>query len=72
MLRFVVDRVKETPVESLCVLSAQANDVAEFVAMLEPIVPDTEIIVGTIGPVVGVHTGPGAMGVNWFEPPARS
>ena len=68
-LRFVVDRVKERPVESLCVVHAQAADVDEFIAMLEPIVPDTEIVVGTIGPVVGVHTGPGAMGVTWFEPP---
>ena len=70
-LRFVVDRVKERPVESLCVVHAQAADVDEFVAMLEPIVPDTEIVVGTIGPVVGVHTGPGAMGVTWFESPTR-
>jgi DegV family protein with EDD domain len=69
-LRFVVDRVKEHPVESLCVVHAQANDVDEFVAMLEPIVPNTEIVVAQIGPVVGVHTGPGAMGVTWFEAPA--
>ncbi len=67
-LRFVVDRVKEAPVEKLCVLHAQAPDVSEFVAMLEPIVPNTEIVVGTIGPVVGVHTGPAAIGVTWFEP----
>jgi DegV family protein with EDD domain len=66
-LRFVVDRVKERPVESLCVVHAQAPDVAEFVAMLEPIVPNAEIVIGEIGPVVGVHTGPGAMGVTWFE-----
>ena len=57
-LRFVVDRVKERPVESLCVLHAQAPDVDDFVAMLEPIVPQSEIVVGEIGPVVGVHTGP--------------
>jgi DegV family protein with EDD domain len=68
-LRFVVDRVKEGPVEKLCVLHAQAPDVDEFLAMLEPIVPNTEIVVGMIGPVVGVHTGPAAIGVTWFEPP---
>jgi DegV family protein with EDD domain len=69
-LRFVVDHVKQRPVEKLCVLSAQAPDVDEFVAMLEPIVPATEIIVGEIGPVVGVHTGPAAIGVTWFESPS--
>jgi DegV family protein with EDD domain len=68
-LRFVVDQVKQRPVESLCVLHAQAPDVEEFVAMLEPIVPATEIVVGEIGPVVGVHTGPAAIGVTWFEAP---
>jgi DegV family protein with EDD domain len=68
-LRFVVDQVKERPVEKLCVLHAQAPDVDEFVAMLEPIVPNTEIVVGTIGPVVGVHTGPATIGVTWFEQP---
>jgi DegV family protein with EDD domain len=69
-LRFIVDRVKERPIESLCVVHAQAPDVHEFVAMLEPIVPSAEIVVGQIGPVVGVHAGPGTMGVTWIE--ARS
>jgi DegV family protein with EDD domain len=68
-LRFVVDRVKERPVESLCVLHAQAPDVDDFIAMLEPIVPDSEIVVGEIGPVVGVHTGPGTIGVTWLAAP---
>jgi DegV family protein with EDD domain len=68
-LRFVVDQVKERPVESLCVVHAQAPDVDEFVAMLEPIVPNTEILVGEIGPVIGVHTGPATMGVTWIESP---
>jgi DegV family protein with EDD domain len=69
-LRFIVDRVKERPIESLCVVHAQAPDVDAFVAMLEPIVPSAEIVVGQIGPVVGVHAGPGTMGVTWIE--ARS
>ena len=35
--------------------------------MLEPIVA-TEIVVGEIGPVVGVHAGPATIGVTWLEP----
>jgi DegV family protein with EDD domain len=66
-LRYVVDHVKARRVESLCVLHAQAPDVDDFVAMLEPIVGDTELVVGEIGPVVGVHTGPGTIGVTWFD-----
>jgi DegV family protein with EDD domain len=68
-LRFIVDRVKECPVESLCVLHAQAPDLADFIAMLEPIVPMSEIVVGEIGPVVGVHSGPATIGVTWLEMP---
>jgi fatty acid kinase fatty acid binding subunit len=68
-LRFIVDHVKGRPVESLCVVHAQAPDVDEFVAMLEPIVAGAEIVVGQIGPVVGVHAGPGTMGVTWIEQP---
>lgn len=66
-LRYVVDHVKERPVESLYVLHAQAADVDDFVAMLEPIVATAEIVVAQIGPVVGVHTGPGTIGATWFE-----
>jgi len=66
-LRYVVDHVKERPVESLYVLHAQAADVGDFVAMLEPIVADAQIVVAEIGPVVGVHTGPGTIGATWFE-----
>jgi DegV family protein with EDD domain len=66
-LRYVVDQVKERPVETLYVMHGQAADVDEFVAMFEPIVADAEIIVAEIGPVVGVHTGPGVIGATWFE-----
>ena len=66
-LRFIVDRVKERPVEKLSVLHAQAPDITDFIAMLEPIVA-SEILIGEIGPVVGVHAGPATIGVTWLEP----
>jgi len=66
-LRYVVDHLKQRPVETLFVMHGRAVDVDEFVTMLEPIVGDSEVVVGEIGPVVGVHTGPGVIGVTWFE-----
>ena len=66
-LRFIVDRIKEANVEEVCVLHAQAPDVDQFVEMLRPIAGDREILVGTIGPVVGVHAGPGLLGAVWLE-----
>ncbi|MCZ7535581.1 MAG: DegV family protein [Acidimicrobiia bacterium] len=70
-LRFVVDQLKESDVEEICVLHSRAPDVDEFVEMLEPIVPDAAIVVGEMGPVVGVHTGPRVIGATWIERPRR-
>jgi len=66
-LNFILDRVPADNVESVCVLHSGAADVDEFVAALQPKVPGAEIVVGKIGPVVGVHVGPGAMGITWIE-----
>ncbi len=66
-LRFLIDKAKESPVEDLCVLHAQATDLDEFCAMVEPLAPREELLVGLIGPVVGVHTGPGVIGLVWYE-----
>jgi len=65
-LNFILERVPSGQVESVCVLHSGATDVDEFMAALQPKVPDAEIVVGRIGPVVGVHVGPGAMGVTWI------
>jgi len=66
-LRFLVDQVPVGNVEMISVLHANAPDVDEFLAMLEPKVPDAEVTVGTIGPVIGVHTGPRVMGIAWID-----
>jgi DegV family protein with EDD domain len=66
-LNFILDRVPSGQVESVCVLHSGAADIDEFLGALQPKVPDAEIVVGRIGPVVGVHVGPGAMGITWIE-----
>lgn len=65
-LRFLIDKIKESPVEQLSVVHSNAADLDEFLAMLDSIVPTKDIVVGAVGPVVGVHTGPGMIGVTWF------
>ena len=37
-----------------------------FLELVQPKVPGAEMIVGRIGPVVGVHVGP-ALGLTWIE-----
>jgi DegV family protein with EDD domain len=66
-LRFLVDQVPAGKVEMISVLHAGAPDLDEFLAMLEPAVPDAEVTVGSIGPVIGVHTGPRVVGIAWID-----
>ena len=66
-LRFLVDQIPVGKVEIISVLHANAPDLDEFLAMLEPAVPDAEVTVGKIGPVIGVHTGPRVMGIAWID-----
>ncbi len=66
-LRFLVDQIPAGKVELISVLHANAPDLDEFLAMLTPVVPDAEVTVGTIGPVIGVHTGPRVMGIAWID-----
>ncbi len=64
-LRWLVDKVAEESVERVGVVHADASDLDDFLEMLRPVVPGEDIIVGTIGPVVGTHSGPGAIAVTF-------
>jgi DegV family protein with EDD domain len=66
-LRFMLDRIPEGKVESICVMHSGATDLDEFIDLIRPKVPGAEIVVGHIGPVVGVHVGPRAIGLAWIE-----
>jgi fatty acid kinase fatty acid binding subunit len=66
-LRFITDRMQASAVESASVLHAGAPDLDEFLALVEPAVPRSDVLVTQIGPVVGVHTGPRVIGVIWVE-----
>ena len=48
---------RETSSRSACCTPARA-DLDEFLELVQPKVPGAEIVVGHIGPVVGVHVGP--------------
>ncbi len=66
-LRFLIDQIPPGQVELISVLHANAPDLDDFLEMLAPVVPDAEVTVGTIGPVIGVHTGPRVMGIAWID-----
>jgi DegV family protein with EDD domain len=68
-LAFLIDKVREQgPVENLAVMHADTSDIDAFVERLRPFTTG-EIVVGDIGPVIGSHSGRGAIGVV-FQLPA--
>jgi fatty acid-binding protein DegV len=68
-LAFLIEKVREQgPVENVAVMHADTTDVDAFVERLRPFTTG-EIVVGDIGPVIGSHSGRGAIGVV-FQLPA--
>jgi DegV family protein with EDD domain len=66
-LEYLAAKVKgSAPLERLVVVHGDAPDVGEFVSEVAPAVPGGNPIVASIGPVIGSHTGPGAIGVAFL------
>jgi DegV family protein with EDD domain len=70
-LRYLADKVKAAgPLQRLAVFSADAPDVSDFLAMLDGLETRDRTLLGEVGPVIGTHAGPRAIGVAWI--PASS
>jgi DegV family protein with EDD domain len=55
---------QDRTVKRLIVAAAgNEEEAAAFLDRLRPALPHTEFLLGQLGPVVGVHAGPGALGV---------
>ncbi len=59
------DRALADDVEDLVVLNGFAADFDEFLDMLAPKYSRDDLFVGTIGPVIGTHAGPGVIGIGF-------
>jgi DegV family protein with EDD domain len=63
-LTYLVDKVREAgPLQRLAVVHAEARDLGTFLDLLNPLWPREQILVSYIGPVIGTHTGAGALGI---------
>lgn len=67
-LRYLAEKVTGAgPIARLAVFSADAPaDLDDFVAMLDGVHPTEPTLIGDIGPVIGTHAGPGAVGAAWI------
>ena len=52
-------------VENLSVMHAQAEDIEDFLELLAAVVDPSTIRVGSLGPVVASHAGPGVVGMSF-------
>jgi DegV family protein with EDD domain len=70
-LKYLVDKVRSVgPLERLAVMNADATDFAGFLELVQDVRSTHPRLVGDIGPVIGTHAGPGAIGLAWVREPA--
>jgi DegV family protein with EDD domain len=66
-LQYLAGKVRDAgPLRRLAVFGADAPDLDQFRGMLTNVQPAEPVLVGDIGPVIGTHAGPGAVGVAWL------
>ncbi len=68
-LEYLVGKAKaDAPLERLAVANGAAEDIDQVIAQLREVEVAHEIVIGDLGPVVGAHAGPGAIGVCYQLP----
>jgi fatty acid-binding protein DegV len=67
-LQYVADKARAAgPLDRLAIMSADAPDFSVFVDLMAGVNSRHERLIGDIGPVIGAHAGPGAVGVAWVR-----
>jgi DegV family protein with EDD domain len=67
-LRYLASKVRDAgPIGRLAVFGADAPDMDVFLALLDGVQSSEKMFVGDVGPVIGTHAGPGAIGVAWLR-----
>ncbi|MDQ2725625.1 MAG: DegV family protein [Actinomycetota bacterium] len=66
-LEYLAGKVKAAgPIARLAVSGADAPDLDKFLDLLDGVHPTERLLLGDIGPVIGTHAGPRAIGVAWL------
>jgi DegV family protein with EDD domain len=55
-------------IEDVAVMHSGSPDIEEFLDLIAPVVPRSQIRVGKMGAVIGAHGGPQMIGVSWIAP----
>lgn len=63
-LKYLSGKVHDAgPLERMAAFGADASDFDDFIALIKDVTPEVPLVVADIGPVIGTHCGPGAIGV---------
>jgi DegV family protein with EDD domain len=66
-LQYLADKVLAAgPIARLAVFSADAPDLDQLLDLLDGVRPTERMLLGDVGPVIGTHCGPGAIGAAWL------
>lgn len=72
-LTYLANKVRsDAPLERLAVCNGAAPDIDTLLSLLDDVTVSVPRAVVELGPVVGTHSGPGAIGVCYMLPPDRS
>ena len=67
-LQYLADKVRAAGrLDRLAIMSADASDFSVFLDLMTDVRSRHERLIGDIGPVIGSHAGPGAIGVAWVR-----
>jgi len=67
-LQYLADKARAAgPLERLAIMSAAATDFSAFIDLMADVQSRYERLIGEIGPVIGTHAGPGAIGLAWIR-----
>lgn len=67
-LEYLIKKIKEeSPIEDLSIASAQALDIDNFKNQISNFYDLSNSIISEVGPVIGAHAGPGAIGVAFHS-----
>jgi DegV family protein with EDD domain len=68
-LQYLVNKVRQYEhIEQLAVLDAAAPDIENFRTLMAEVFPREDTILSDVGPIIGAHSGPGAVGVTFLVP----
>ena len=65
-IAFLLDQLRDKDLDRVAVLHSQAPDVDEFAAQVTELIGRAPMI-NCLGPIVGTHAGPGAIGIAYIS-----